>query len=127
MRHKPSRTDRKAAERRGRRAEWIAALYLMLKGYRILARRYKTPMGEVDLIARRGRVIAMVEVKARNSVDEAVLAVHPQNRKRIIQASHYWLSRHQTMPDLDIRFDIVAITPGQFPTHLMAAYDESGF
>lgn len=122
-----SQDRRQKAERKGRRAEWIAALYLMVKGYRILARRYKTPVGEIDLIARRGRVVTMVEVKARDHLDHAVLAVHLGNQKRIIGASRFWLSRHDTMPDIDLRFDIIAICPRRLPYHVIAAYDANGF
>jgi len=78
--------DRKAAERRGRRAEYFAASALVLKGYSILELRYKTPMGEIDIIARRGKLIAFVEVKARASIEDAVNAITHKARQRICMA-----------------------------------------
>ena len=75
--------DRRRAERRGRRGEWLAAAALLLKGYAILERRYTSPMGEIDLIARRGRTLVFIEVKARATLDDAVTAVTYTARQRI--------------------------------------------
>ena len=109
---------RRRAEHRGRRAETLAAWLLRAKGYRILARRFRVPAGEIDLVARRGRMIAFVEVKARGSRTDAAEAVSPQQRRRIAAAAAAWLARHGGDADCDIRFDAVLVAPRRFPLHL---------
>jgi len=119
--------DRRKAEARGRRAEGAAALYLRLKGFRILARRAKTPVGEIDIVAMKSNVVAFVEVKARQRRDEAAWAVTPQQARRIARAAHYWLGGHPTLASHDCRFDIVIVSPYQMPLHLPDAFqDEPG-
>ena len=86
----------------------------MLKGYRILARRARTPAGEIDLIAKRGRTVAFVEVKARKTKIAALEAVTPRAQGRIIRAAELWMARHSEFADNDWRFDIVAVLPGRF-------------
>lgn len=120
------RTSRQHAERRGRRAESLAAWYLRLKGYRIIARRYRTAVGEIDLIARRGRLVAFVEVKQRPSDAEAAEAVTATGRRRIAQAAAAWLAAHPAAAALDLRFDVVMLVPGRLPRHLPAAFDAEG-
>lgn len=110
--------SRQAAERRGRRAETLAAWLLRAKGYRILAQRFRVAAGEIDLIARRGRTIAFVEVKARADRTAALEAVSPQQRRRIAAAAEGWLARHGDAADSTLRFDVVAVLPGRLPTHL---------
>lgn len=108
----------------GRLAEATAALWLMLKGYRILARRYRTPVGEIDLIVRRGCVTAYVEVKTRPTLAAALAAVPPQARARIARAAQ-WYGQRQAGggPDrLTERFDLVAICPWRLPRHLANAW-----
>jgi len=117
---------RHAAERRGRRAETLAAWFLRLKGYRVLARRYRTAVGEVDLIVRRGRVIAFVEVKTRPSIAEAVEAVTPSGRRRIARAAAAWLATHPAAASFDLRFDVVIAAPLRLPRHLTGAFDDEG-
>lgn len=109
--------DRQAAERKGRRGEQLAALSLMLKGYRILARRVRNPAGEVDLIARRGNLVAFIEVKARATDTLAVEAVTTKARRRISRAAEIWMSRQRALQHCDWRFDIITVTPRQWPTH----------
>ena len=106
--------DRQRAEKRGRRAESLAAIMLMLKGYRILERRARTPAGEIDLIAKRGKLIAFVEVKARKTVIVALEAVTPRAQSRISRAAELWMARRSDFADHDWRFDIVAVLPGRF-------------
>jgi putative endonuclease len=118
--------ERQAAETRGRRAETLAAWFLRLKGYRVLATRYKTPVGEIDLIVRRGRQVAFVEVKARDSHDAAVLAVTPANRRRIARAAAAWLASHPAAAGLDLRFDVIVAAPRRWPRHLVGAFDADG-
>jgi len=115
---------RQEAERAGRRAETLAAWWLRLKFYRILARDLRTPVGEVDLIARRGRVLAFVEVKRRATLAEALNAISPRQRQRIARAGEAFLARHPKLTGLDIRFDVVAILPGAWPYHLPGAWTQ---
>jgi putative endonuclease len=113
---------RQAAEKRGHFAETVALLYLMLKGYRLLARRYKTPLGEVDLIMRRGQVTAFIEVKARATHDEALLSVTPRQAKRISQAASLWMARDKIAAQNICRFDIVAVNARFRPKHIENAF-----
>jgi putative endonuclease len=109
---------RRRAHGRGHRGEWLAALALMLKGYRILARRFRTKLGEVDLIAKRGDVIAIVEVKARPTLAEAMDAITPAAQRRIEAAGDLWLSRRHDHGRLSIRYDLVAVLPRRWPAHV---------
>lgn len=113
---------RQAAEKRGRKGEWLAALYLRGKGYRILDRRVKTPLGEVDLIAKRGGVVAFVEVKHRATLDLAVESVTQRAWQRIDRASEFWMARHPALSGLGWRYDIVAVAPWQMPRHVRDAW-----
>jgi putative endonuclease len=120
---RPDGAARRLAERRGRRAETLAAWVLRLKGYRILARRWRTSVGEVDLIARRGRLIAFVEVKQRPNLAEAAEAVTPAARRRIARAASAWLAAHPAAAALDLRFDVIICVPHRLPHHMIAAFD----
>lgn len=117
---------RRAAERSGRRAERIAAWFLRLKLYRVLARRYRTPVGEIDLIVRRGRTIAFVEVKQRPSEGEGLDAVRPAAARRIARAAEYWVASHPAAATFDRRFDIIVAVSGRLPRHLISAFDSEG-
>src|SRR3954469_9077676 len=116
---------RVAAFRTGVSAEARAAAYLMMKGYRILARRFRTPYGEIDIVARRRNLVAFVEVKARASLDEAAYAVPPRQQQRIVAAAEAWLMAHPEHADFDLRFDAMLIAPRRLPRHLLAAFDAS--
>lgn len=109
--------DRRGAERRGRRAELYAAIWLRLKGYKILETRFRCRAGEIDLIAKRGRVLAFVEVKQRPTEQRAVSAVPQRNWLRIAMAAEIWVSRYPMSGALDWRYDLVAIRPRSFPKH----------
>ncbi|MFN3212720.1 MAG: YraN family protein [Henriciella sp.] len=109
--------DRRGAERRGRRAETFAAVWLRLKGYQILASRFKCKVGEIDLIAKRGSVLALIEVKQRPTTDVAASSVPQRNWLRIAAAAEVWASRQTKIAQLDWRYDLVAITPRSFPKH----------
>ncbi|WP_127520138.1 YraN family protein [Mesorhizobium sp. Z1-4] len=113
-----NRPEKLAAYRRGHRGEWFAALALSLKGFRILARRYRTPAGEIDLIARRGNLVIMVEVKARPTLLAAMEAVTYSAERRIEAAADLWLSRRSDYAKLSVRFDLVAILPRRWPVHV---------
>jgi putative endonuclease len=109
---------RYGAYRRGHRSEWLAAVALMLKGYRIVARRYRTKLGEIDLIARRGDLIAIVEVKARPTLAEAMEAIGFLSQRRIEGAADLWLVRQRDYARLSLRFDMVAVLPRRWPVHV---------
>lgn len=116
------RVRRRKALRRGDAGEWRAALALMLKGWRIVERRYRTPLGEIDLIARRGDVVAMVEVKARPTLEDAMEAFGHEAQKRIERAADLWLARQPDHAKLSLRFDIVAVLPRRWPVHVENAW-----
>jgi putative endonuclease len=116
---------RVAAFRTGLSAETRAAAYLMAKGYRILAKRHRTPYGEIDLVARKRHLVAFIEVKARASLDEAAYAVTPRQQARIIEAAQAWLMTHPEHAEFELRFDAMLIAPRRLPRHLLAAFDAS--
>lgn len=105
-------------------AETVAAIWLCLKGYRILRRRYKTPVGEIDIIARRKDVLAIVEVKARAEEGDALQAVVPQGRRRIENAARHFLARNPCYGDFNIRFDVIAVYGAISILHLDNAWFE---
>ena len=111
----------------GRRAEWAAALLLMAKGYRILGMRLATPQGEVDLVVQRGRVLAVVEVKRRRTLEEALLAVSFGQRQRLRRAGAGLAAAGGTRnaPEV-VRLDLVALAPGRWPRHIPDAWPDSG-
>ena len=113
---------RRSHERRGRQAENAAALWLQLKGYRILDRRARTPVCEIDLVAARGTMLVFVEVKSRASFTTALEAVTPQFQKRLQDAANIWVSRHRKMHDWLWRFDLVLLAPGRLPRHMPDAW-----
>jgi putative endonuclease len=117
------RRERVAAFRLGLSAESRAAMLLMAKGYRIAARRWKTPFGEVDIVARRGRALVFVEVKAREQADAAAEAVTERGKRRIVAAADLWLARRPDDAQRDIRFDVMLVTPGRIPRHIVNAFD----
>jgi putative endonuclease len=116
---------RVAAFRTGVSAEARAAAFLIAKGYRILAKRFRTPYGEIDLVARRRNLLIFVEVKARATLDDAAYAVTPRQQRRIIDAAQAWLMAHPEHAEFDLRFDAMLIAPRRLPRHLMAAFDAS--
>ncbi len=118
----PLRKWRRAARRRGIWAEWLAAQALRLRGYRIVGRNVRCPTGEIDLIARRGDLVAFVEVKARANVADALEAVTPEAQGRIERTAEWWLARQPDYDCLSWRFDIVAVTPRQWPVHVKEAW-----
>ncbi|MBC2778250.1 YraN family protein [Parasphingopyxis marina] len=112
---------REQAERRGRRGEWLAAWFLRLKGYRILGKRLRTPRGEVDLVAKRGRTIAFVEVKTRDTEAELSLAIDERRLARVAAAAEM-LSARFAARDEDIRIDVILIARGKWPQHIENAW-----
>ena len=117
-----SAVQRRKDWRRGRRGERLAAWWLRLKGYRILARDLRTPVGEIDIVARRGRVLALVEVKLRPAAAAALEAITPRQQQRIVRAAEAFLQRHRALSELDLRFDTVVVAPGRRPRHIADAW-----
>lgn len=112
---------RERAERRGRQGELRAAWWLRLLGWRILARRVKTPRGEIDLIARRGRMVAFVEVKWRASAADLGLAIDEYRLKRVAAAAEAVMHRFVRDGD-DARIDVLLLAPRAFPHHITNAF-----
>lgn len=117
---------RRRALRRGARGEWLASLALMLKGYRILERRYRTRLGEIDLIARRGDLVLIVEVKVRSNLIAAMEAVGRLSERRIEAAADLWLARQPDYGRLSVRFDMVAVLPRRWPVHVENIFQGRG-
>jgi len=110
--------DRLARYRRGRISEWVAAAALLARGYRILGRRVRTPYGEIDLIAVRGKRLAFLEVKRRASLAEAEAALTPHQAGRIARAAEFWVARHPAFQDHEQGLDAVLVLPRRLPVHL---------
>lgn len=119
----PNPLRRRATYVRGHRAEWLALAALMLKGYRPLARRVSLSGGEIDLIVRRGRTVAFVEVKARASLAEAREAIGAVKRKRFSRAVRAWVGRHPWCGTMTLRADAVFLGGGAWPEHLPGAFE----
>ena len=119
------RPERQIAFALGLSAESRAAAMLVAKGYRIVARRWKSPVGEIDIVARRRKTLVFVEVKARERLDDAAEAVIARQQRRIIAAAEAWLATHPDDNDADIRFDVMLVAPKSLPRHIMAAFDAS--
>ncbi len=98
-------------------------MILIAKGYRIVARRWKTPFGEIDIVARRRRTLVFVEVKARAQADDAAEAVTERGRRRIVAVAELWLAHNPNDAQREIRFDVMLVTPGRMPQHIANAFD----
>ena len=119
----PPRPERQAAFRLGISAESRAAAWLVAHGYRILARRWKSPLGEIDIIAARRHLLIFVEVKARAELDNAAESVTEQQRRRIVAAAEAWLAAFPQPTIRDMRFDAILVAPGRLPRHIPAAFE----
>jgi putative endonuclease len=108
------------ARRQGRASEWIAAAWLRAKGYQILGFRLKTRSGEIDLLVRRGRTLAVVEVKRRATLDAALAAITPAQYDRLLAAGRSVLHGRPSLAGHELRIDTVALAPGRFPRHVSA-------
>ncbi|HUV32578.1 MAG TPA: YraN family protein [Devosiaceae bacterium] len=117
------RPGRRRAEKFGRRGELAAAFWLSLSAYRIRARRVRTPVGEIDLMASRGHALAFIEVKARSTVAERDRALAAVNRSRIVSAAQWWIARHPHYAGWPMRFDIIGLAPFSLPRHVKGAFD----
>lgn len=110
---------------KGRFAEWRAEMLLRCKGYRILARRFRSGQGEVDLIAERGRALCFVEVKFRATEDAAAESVNAKQRRRILNAANAYLARNPLAAERDCRFDLILVTSALLPRHVLNAWSSS--
>lgn len=115
--------ERQAAFSRGISAESLAAAWLVGKGYRILARRFRCAAGEIDIVAGRRQTVIFVEVKARASFDDAAESVTERQRARIATAAEIWLANNPKVTFQDLRFDAILIVPGKLPRHIPGAFE----
>lgn len=113
---------RQRAWKYGRRAEWLAHWYLRAKGYRIVATNVRLTGGEIDIVARKGRLLAFIEVKARRNLAEAAEAIRPQQQARIASAAADFMAGRPAYRDLDGRFDALLLAPGRLPRHVRDAW-----
>jgi putative endonuclease len=116
------RTRRRQARRRGRLAEAMCRWHLRLRGWRIVASGWRCPSGEIDILARRGRVLAIVEVKSRADLGAAAAAVLPRQRRRIARAASAFLIARPDLAELSPRFDVMLVAPFRPPRHLADAW-----
>ena len=130
LRPKPEKADkaepnpeRVAAFRTGLSAESCAAMLLVAKGFRIIARRWRSPVGEIDIVARRRSLLVFVEVKARNDLDDAAESVTVRQRSRIAAAAEAWLATYPDPSVTEMRFDAILVAPGKMPRHIQAAFE----
>ena len=110
------------ARKSGRAAEVVCAVWLILKGYRLLGFRLRTPMGEIDLLAAKGRTLAVVEVKRRADIASALDAVTYRQRERLRRAAQSIASSRPAFQNADIRLDLIALAPGRWPRHIRDAW-----
>lgn len=113
---------RQRAQRRGRMAEWICLWHLRLRGWRIVARGWRCPSGEIDIIARRASVLAVIEVKSRGEIDTAASALPPRQRRRIARAAEAFLQSRPDLARLDLRFDLMLVASFRLPRHWRGAW-----
>jgi putative endonuclease len=110
------------ARKDGRLSEFTAAFFLMATGWRILAFRLKTPQGEIDILAKRGGVLAVVEVKRRATIEAALEAVTHHQRQRLRAAAANLAANRPGLADLAVRLDLIALAPGRLPRHIADAW-----
>lgn len=113
------------ARRDGRRSEILCALWLMAKGYRILGLRLKTPQAEIDLLASKGDLVAVIEVKRRTNIDAALDSVTPRQRERLLRAARSIAARRPDLGAAAIRLDLMALAPGRWPRHIRDAWRDA--
>ena len=122
VRNRGRTEHQKKAHWLGLQAEHAAEMYLRVRGYRILAKRYKVPVGEIDLIARSGETVVFVEIKRRRERSEALSSLKPRQMARIVRAAEYWLSENQMNMNTDCRFDMIVFSAYLVPHHIKNAF-----
>jgi putative endonuclease len=105
------------AQRRGRLMEWLCCWHLRLRGWRVVARDWRCPAGEIDILARRGGRLAIIEVKSRGEVADAATAILPRQRRRIARAAQAFLLTRPDLAELELRFDVMLVARGRLPRH----------
>lgn len=115
--------NRRRAHARGLSAEYRAAWALRLTGWRILKNRYKTKLGEIDLIAKKGKTVAFIEVKARKTREEALAAVTPASQRRIVNAARQFIAEHPKAVFFTLRFDVMIVRPWRWPERVTNAFE----
>lgn len=118
---------RKKAYSFGHFAEWAAMVYMVFKGYRLIARRYKTPKGEIDLIMQKGHCTVFVEVKARKTHEAALFSLQPAQQQRIIDAATIFVGRRPEMAGRDMRFDFIVVSMREGIHHILNAFTQENF
>jgi putative endonuclease len=113
---------RRQAQRRGRVAEWLCLWHLRLRGWRVLARDWRCPSGEIDILARRGGVLAVIEVKLRSDAGSAAEALRPRQKRRIARAAEAFLLSRPDLAGLDLRFDLMLVARSRLPRHWPGAW-----
>ena len=119
------RPERIAAFGLGISAESRAAAYLVAKGFRILSRRWKSPLGELDIVARRRKLLIFVEVKARATLEAAAESIDARTQRRIAAAAEAWLATYPQHNVIDMRFDAMLVAPGKIPRHIQGAFESA--
>lgn len=114
------------AHRQGHAAEWIAAAWLMLRGYQILGFRLRSRVGEIDILARRGDVLAVVEVKRRATIEAAVNALTSDQRERLLAAGRSVQKGRPGLAGLSLQIDVLALAPGSIPRHVRGQGSQEG-
>jgi len=122
---RPDVSRRRKAYRLGFLAEWIAAGFLLIKGYRILALRYSAHSGEIDIIAMRRDVVVFVEVKARAHREAGLMAISQEKQRRFARAVHHWVGRNPWSMNRTLRCDAIIVLPMRLPYHLEDAFQLS--
>ncbi len=118
MKGRQTKSSRQLSYRHGLFAEWAATFWLWCHGYRIRAWRFKTSVGEIDIIATRGRTLVFTEVKYRAQIDDAISAILPQSYARLRHAATLFIARYPRFQSYDMRFDLIAVAPPCFFKHL---------
>jgi len=118
----PPSPERLKAERRGRFAEFLCRWHLRLRGWHIVASHWRCPSGEIDILARRGRVLAIIEVKSRRDMHTAAESILPRQRRRVARAASAFLMTRPDLAELTLRFDVMLVAPPRPPRHLAAMW-----
>ena len=119
----PVAPERQVAFKLGLSAESRASAFLMAKGFRIVARRWRCPAGEIDIVAKRGNLLIFVEVKAREKLADAAYSVTERQQRRIAAAAAGWLAVNPDDAMRDMRFDVILVAPRAWPRHITAAFE----
>ena len=121
-----NKAERQLRYKRGQRSEFWAMVWLKFKGYHILARRHRTPVGEIDIIARKHNTVSFIEVKRRGTIDLAASSIPHHQRKRIARAALYWIGKNKSFEQSEMSLDVILIAPFKLPVHIKGAFAPEG-